>query len=209
MERIKLSICLAMFIGVACSSIRPIDSGESNSAPIVAGSYSLLNCNLSEDLLNQYFASKAQNIKGNQRVSLTLNFSTEGPHTLSGEIGAPEYELQVNGATEKFKSAYTKLSKLEVSSITHFEADEKSPESIVFKLADTSKIVVKSKNSKSIEVLKTVSINGAMDSDEFSVFFSAQKMGLQDLTPLLLSIPQKCEYTNMDLLKRLSRLKKN
>lgn len=196
-------LALSSAVLAACSSQNAGEAQNSQTLdvkPTAPGVYSLVECNLSEKDLREYFQDF--NIKGDQAVSIHLKIDLDGSKTLSGSIKTPEWSSKL-GAT--YAATKANFKSLPIAKVSFFPAGGHSPDKATIQVS--GEIAIDSQMTRKNETLNEFRISGASGSDEFSIGFSKEANNYLALRPLLFidDYPfRKCGYRNMDLLEKLS-----
>lgn len=166
------------------------------------GVYSLVECNLSEKELREYFRDVT--IKGDQAVSINLKIDSNGSKTLSGKITTPEWSRIPGGSTHPAVGASFKS--LPISKISFIPATGRSPFNATIQVS--GEISIHSQATETNKKLNEFYVSGASGSDEFGIHLSEDAnnndFGVKPLLYIDDYPMRKCGYRNMDLLQKLS-----
>ncbi len=202
MKTNQMLLLSSMVVAAACGRAHSNPSTELKGSQIKKGDYSILNCNLSEEFLKDYFGESIENIQGDQKVSLVLKIAADGSKTLEGSMQIPQYQIYSGKYLEVHPATWAKFSSARVTSIEYHRAEGRSPVRATLNLSGT--VSIEAQGVKVQEPLTQLYISGASGSDEFGATFSNGKQTIRQMQALLIQVEKKCNYQNMNLLKSLS-----
>jgi hypothetical protein len=191
-----------MVVAAACGRAHSNPSTELKGSQIKKGDYSILNCNLSEEFLKDYFGESIENIQGDQKVSLVLKIAADGTKTLEGSMQIPQYQIYSGKYLEVHPATWAKFSSARVTSIEYRRENGPHPKVATLNLSGT--VSIEANGVKVQAPLTQLDISGTSGSDEFGATFSNGKQTIRQMQTLLIQVERKCSYQNMNLLKSLS-----